>query len=854
MKEMEPSKTRQLTNNLKRKLKSSQTLLSNTRQRCNKIRIEKEKQDQKIQQMEKDFLRIDNEYSNGNLKMREENSNKFTTDVIKCVVELIGEAEVSGKNCGKVIDVVSRNLFHVKLDPRDIPSERSSLRFADKGHVLAKCQLGEELLNSSCADLHSDGTSKDHTKVVGHQLSTDGGKMLSCGFTPVCREDADTLVDVAFNLLKELAELYSADEADMQFRSMVRNLTGLMSDRASVMKSFNHKFNTKRKELLEMEEDMEFLHCNAHFLLGLSSACEKVIKTYQKDKGKDFQFGRDKEPKFLRFHSAENPASRYIRLACDILGPRGDEKSGCKDSWDAFCSMQDVKSEVTSFRGNRFNNLFQAAASLHHHRDGIINFLKNYMPGLNLKQESVLYDAECNSVDVLIIALGIMYHKVTGPYWILMGMDIQYLNFYLHVTAMHEALSTWELDASPMLDENSTSLFNVEVTSIVLASLYNVTEEKKDEVALILKKLCAEFKSVVERQLTDFLSGGRYHNVQDEVQIQRLKHSKITNLVGEECFGDLDFSIFKRRNASLHHHSTVNMLKRNKTSSWFEAKSVAQQKKLLWLCTLKSQTMREEHQDIQKNVLETRKQMLADNKRQKEIKAAKLAERKHELVEKVKRHGGPCLEKKDVDTILENLGSQRQQIDAIKDEIRYHKTVLGAKSKTLTLAGSLSNLTTKLKSFLGNEPFLEGESNEAITGVEHSNTETEDDENELYSDLESESDVEDASVIDDTNFGSFEFSRQGEFVAVFYDNEYYVGQVLSFENKTEGKVSFLDKCRIKKNTFRWTDSNTVEDVSAVYVFDWGFDMIPNGRFWQLIDADVFNKLERKYQLYKELYC
>ena len=38
------------------------------------------------------------------------------------------------------------------------------------------------------------------------------------------------------------------------------------------------------------------------------------------------------------------------------------------------------------------------------------------------------------------------------------------------------------------------------------------------------------------------------------------------------------------------------------------------------------------------------------------------------------------------------------------------------------------------------------------------------------------------------------------------------------------------------------------------VFDWGFDMIPNGRFWQLIDTDVFNKLEKKYQLYKELYC
>lgn len=272
-----------------------------------------------------------------------------------------------------------------------------------------------------------------------------------------------------------------------------------------------------------MEEDMDFLHCNAHFLLGLSAACDHVIKAYQKDK--DIKVGRDKHDQFKRFQfSGENAASRYIRTACDILGPRGDEKSGCKDSWVTFCNMPEERSQVTSFRGNRFNNLFQAAASLHHHRAGIINFLTNYMPSLNQKQESVLYDAECNSLEVLMIALGIMYHKLTGPYWILMGMDIPYLNFYKHVTAMHEALSTWELDATPMLDKNTTPLFSVAVTSIVLDSLYSVTEEKKYEVALILQKLCAAFKCVLERQLTDFLPGGRYHSVEDEVQIQRLKH------------------------------------------------------------------------------------------------------------------------------------------------------------------------------------------------------------------------------------------------------------------------------------------------------------------------------------------
>lgn len=75
---------------------------------------------------------------------------------------------------------------------------------------------------------------------------------------------------------------------------MLQNLTGLMSDRASVMKSFDNSFNQQRQQTLRTNENMEFLHCNAHFLLGLSTASEKVLKDWCKDE----KFGRDKADKF----------------------------------------------------------------------------------------------------------------------------------------------------------------------------------------------------------------------------------------------------------------------------------------------------------------------------------------------------------------------------------------------------------------------------------------------------------------------------------------------------------------------------------------------------------------------------
>ena len=66
------------------------------------------------------------------------------------------------------------------------------------------------------------------------------------------------------------------------FKGMLQNLAGLTSDRASVMKSFCKAFSENRKHLLETEQDKEFLHWNAHFLLGLNSERATIIVCHKK--------------------------------------------------------------------------------------------------------------------------------------------------------------------------------------------------------------------------------------------------------------------------------------------------------------------------------------------------------------------------------------------------------------------------------------------------------------------------------------------------------------------------------------------------------------------------------------------
>lgn len=57
-----------------------------------------------------------------------------------------------------------------------------------------------------------------------------------------------------------------------------------MSDHASVNKCFNKKFSEVRKaELPDIVEETEMLFCNAQFLLGLPSECEKRLKRPEYD-------------------------------------------------------------------------------------------------------------------------------------------------------------------------------------------------------------------------------------------------------------------------------------------------------------------------------------------------------------------------------------------------------------------------------------------------------------------------------------------------------------------------------------------------------------------------------------------
>ena len=203
-------------------------------------------------------------------------------------------------------------------------------------------QVVENVLKSNHAKIHSDGTSLHQKKIVGHQISTSLGETFYLGYIPVATKNASTLLEITSNIIQKLSETYymmsNVDLKKVTF-DLLSKITSVMTDRAAGMKCLDRIFADFIRTELGRDVHVHFLHCNGHFLLGMSSACEKVISKVEKELESERQqkFGRDQNAKYDGFNKgSESCVSRVIRTACDIVGPRGDQKSGCRVQWTTF--------------------------------------------------------------------------------------------------------------------------------------------------------------------------------------------------------------------------------------------------------------------------------------------------------------------------------------------------------------------------------------------------------------------------------------------------------------------------------------------------------------------------------------
>ena len=177
----------------------------------------------------------------------------------------------------------------MNLNKNDLPCLQTAINVADEGHILTKYQATEKMLEADNFTLHTDGTSRNGQKIVGHQISMDSGGILSLGLTTVATEDSATLLDITVQLLQVIHDICCIDKSEEDrnqiVQSLLSKLTTVKTDRAAVMKSFDQKLENVLQTRLGPDARLQFLHCDFHFLLGLSRACETALGMLETDTG-----------------------------------------------------------------------------------------------------------------------------------------------------------------------------------------------------------------------------------------------------------------------------------------------------------------------------------------------------------------------------------------------------------------------------------------------------------------------------------------------------------------------------------------------------------------------------------------
>ena len=104
---------------------------------------------------------------------------------------------------------------------------------------------------------------------------------------------------------------------------------------------------------------------------------------------------------------------------------------------------------------------------------------------------------------------------------------------------------------------------------------------------------------------------------------------------------------------------------------------------------------------------------------------------------------------------------------------------------------------------------------------------------------------------------NFENTCEGDWVAVYYDQDLFVGRVLTVNDKFTADVSFIERSRLRKDShvFCWPQSADIDTVDSKFILKQGFAVedVPCGRSW-VMQIPEYKDLETLHKEYKMKYC
>ena len=613
---------------------------------------------------------------------------RYANSIREVVMGLLGE-NVGVKHIAPVIRLVLKRVAN--LDCSRLPSAALINTIQAECKFISKVQVAHAILGTN-STLHSDGASKLFRHYQGFQV-TNEGSALTMGLQEVSGGDADTNVEAFLQEIRDLSAFISENEEE-RLKTEAQLLQGIkntMSDRHIVNKVFNEKlYEIRAKALptaipnfidLEQEDRRRLLRmnhrfCGMHLIVNLASVAEQSLCTWEKIVSDNQKLGAAAVSGFFPSKS-ESGVQRFVRTSCKALEIHGSEQSGVGLQFNTYLCGKGVKSELVSFRGNRFNIIFRNGGAVFYHRNDIKTFLTHVWGTPNKLLIAVLADVLEISIVAGARALGIVSKMVTTPLWKLLESNVHIEDMPHYYLMLRSKCEKWAQDSSPLLYEGDCVFPEIEINrDHVFEELFKEHDENLDSLTLeALQMIMASFVLLINRQVGEAFLDGEVSSTSDEIRTETKSMPK-TNTISERDFGQLDLIKRTKPNISVLGMEASIMFSNNRTSNYLDTLDPKKKAKLLDDARKQGPKILAAYKERKQVLMEKRLATLKakeDAKRKKEVDEM---EEKTKLTNAVAKSGG-LWTVEDIDLHLSR--DDKSLTDELKSQLKMRKLLLGGK-------------------------------------------------------------------------------------------------------------------------------------------------------------------------------
>ena len=579
---------------------------------------------------------------------------------------------VAESNVSAVIETVCHKMTKQRLSG-DLPAPSTQNRFGSEMKALARQHLKEKTSGMVHGTIMYDGTTKRSSQVTEVELAIDEGPPMLLGVRRQSGSKATdyvTTIRSAMEDVENIIDPISVSSSAAAHTPLLDNITNTMTDRCVT----NMAVDRHLSELKGCE--LNSFKCAAHPLDSFFKVCDKSVKTFEEEHP---AVTPTSIPLYTR--AGESKTHTTLRKVSDLFH---DEGKGCFHLLTAFLKDGDEETHQKKthlyqrFVGNRLNVYFLLAATLFYYQEKISDFFTHVQQPTNDLQRIVHETIRSGVCTVPLRALGIISKLITGPWMrhVLMAPNILDVNqFYQNVQVQ---LRRWSHNAWPMLQHGTSSVSDLNAP-ILRDAIYEkllVSDDTDISTESLLRSICSNILTVVDRQLADQLPEGKFWEPSNELRLEA-ESCCCHNISGERKMGMVDSLCRRCGNMTFDKMEARLMFKSNKTGPWLEQKSNQEVEMRVAAARREGRKLRDSEAEARKGYqaelilkLQTARTVLE----QKEEKARSVTEK---LVEDILDIGLWC-SSNDVDHAMQGM-SRTRQLKTLKSQIQMRKA-LGCKS------------------------------------------------------------------------------------------------------------------------------------------------------------------------------